>query len=207
MLPMPSRFRHGAIVSATLACLALASGAQAQNPAPGTPDMSAQQRQMMSFTPELRQKAMALSPEIKMKLNQIHGQHTRHSNDLTLRQVMQEILSEYQSIAAALSTDNGPQAADSARRLADHRIPRGGLLPYLPLDRIDNKHIGVLPAMNTTVEGSALKLAEAADKGDMQAASRYMSDIMSGCVACHEIFRGKPGTSPNLIQPGNNTAK
>ena len=201
---MHPRLRHGVIVSATLVCLALASSVQAQNPAPGTPDMSAQQRQMMSFTPELRQKAMALSPEIKMKLNQIHAQHTRHSNDLTLRQVMQEILSEYQSIATALSTDNGPQAADSARRLADHRIPRGGLLPYLPLDKIDNKHIGVLPAMNTTVEGSALKLAEAADKGDMQAASRYMSDIMSGCVACHQIFRGQPGTSPNLVQPGNN---
>mgnify|MGYP003493380999 FL=1 len=196
--------RHGAILSAALVCLALASGAQAQNPAPGTPDMNAQQRQMMSYTPELRQKVMALSPEIKMKLQQIHAQHTRHSNDLTLRQVMQEILSEYQSIAAALATDNGPQAADSARRLADHRIPRGGLLPYMPLDKIDNKNIGVLPAMNNAVEGSALKLAEAADKGDMQAASRHMSDIMSGCVACHQIFRGQPGTSPNLVEPNNN---
>lgn len=59
--------------------------------------------------------------------------------------------------------------------------------------------LSVLPTMNTAVEGRALKLADAADKGGMAAAASYMSDIMTGCVACHQKFRGVPGISANLI--------
>src|SRR5690606_30480941 len=72
------------------------------------------------FTPELQQKFLALSPELRATLKKMQGSHTRHSKQLTLRQVMQEILSEYQGIAAAVTTDNAEQAADSARRLANH---------------------------------------------------------------------------------------
>jgi hypothetical protein len=28
-----------------------------------------------------------------------------------------------------------------------------------------------------------------------------MSDIMTGCVACHQKFRGVPGISANLMTP------
>jgi len=27
-----------------------------------------------------------------------------------------------------------------------------------------------------------------------------MSDIMNGCVACHQKFRGQPGISANLLK-------
>lgn len=186
------------------------STAVAADPAPAvSPEMQAQmakmppeiKQMMMSYTPELRQKVMGLSPELRATISQVHGQHTRKSKQLTLRQVMQEILSEYQSIAAALATDNAEQAADSARRLANHRIPKGGLLPYFPLDKLNNADMGVLPTMNDAVEGSALRLAEAAEKGDMSKAATHMSDIMSGCVACHQKFRGIPGVTANLTTP------
>lgn len=186
------------------------AGAVSADPAPAMPpEMQAQmakmppdmKQMMMSYTPELRQKVMGLSPELRATINQVHGQHTRKSKQLTLRQVMQEILSEYQSIAAALATDNAEQAVDSARRLANHRIPKGGLLPYFPLDKLNNADMGVLPAMNDAVEGSALRLAEAAEKGDMAKAATHMSDIMSGCVACHQKFRGIPGVTANLTTP------
>lgn len=164
--------------------------------------MPAEMQQMMkTYTPELRQKVMALSPELKATIQKLHAGHTRRAKETTLRQVMHEILSEYQSVASALATDNAEQAADAARRLANHRIPKGGLLPYFPLDKINNTDLAVLPAMNATVEGSALKLAEAADAGDMPKAAAYMSDIMTGCVACHQKFRGTPGISANLISP------
>jgi hypothetical protein len=157
-----------------------------------------------SFTPELRQKFFALSPELRATLGKLHAGHTRHSKELTLRQVMQEILSEYQGIAAAVATDNAEQAADSARRLANHRIPAGGLLPYFPLDKINNQSLSVLPAMNDAVEGSALKLAEAADRGNMAEAAVRLGEIASGCVACHQFFRGRPGVSPLLQPAGRN---
>ncbi|MDD5241738.1 MAG: hypothetical protein PHG47_08480 [Sulfuricella sp.] len=193
------------------ACAALSASALAEQ-APGnniSPEMRAQmakmspemKQQIMSYTPELRQKVMGLSPDIRATMNQVHAQHTRKSKELTLRQVMQEILSEYQSIAAAVAVDNAEQAADSARRLANHRIPKGGLLPYFPLDKMNNQDMSVLPAMNEAVEGSAIRLAEAADKGDMAKAATHLSDIMSGCVACHQKFRGIPGVSDHLMSP------
>ena len=172
-------------------------------PAEAEASMPRLEQAMQNYSPELRQKVMALSPEIRATLQQLHATHTRHSKELTLRQVMQEILSEFQSVVAAIAVDNAEQAADSARRLANHRIPVGGLLPYMPLNKIDNASIGVLPGLNQIVEGSALKLAAAADQGDMGDAARHLSDIAAGCVACHQVFRGRPGVS-TLLAPRSN---
>jgi outer membrane murein-binding lipoprotein Lpp len=157
--------------------------------------MAMMKQQLDTYAPELRAKVMALSPDTKAALKQVQAGHNRPSKVLTLRQVMQEILSDYQSIVAAVATDNAEQAADSARRLANHRIPKGGLLPYFPLDKINDTALSVLPAMNSQVEGSALRLATAADKGDMNAASIELGEIAKGCVACHQTFRGQPGVS------------
>jgi hypothetical protein len=162
--------------------------------------MPAEMQQMMKmYTPEMRQKAMALSPELKKTIQQLHAQHTRRAKETTLRQIMHEILADYQAIASALATDNAEAASEAARRLAGHRIPKGGLLPYFPLNQINDADLGVLPSMNTIVEGSALKLADAADAGDLPLAATYMSEVMNGCIACHAKFRGVPGVSANLI--------
>lgn len=185
-----------------LACGFASSGlVLAEAPQNAAPMPAEMQQMVKTYTPALRQKVMALSPELKATIQKLHAGHTRRAKETTLRQVMHEILSEYQSVASALATDNAEQAADAARRLANHRIPKGGLLPYFPLDKINNTDLAVLPAMNATVEGSALKLAEAADAGDMPRAASYMSDIMTGCVACHQKFRGTPGISANLMSP------
>ena len=186
------------ILAASLA----SSGLVAAEPPPGAAPMPAEMQQMMkTYKPELRQKVMALSPELKGTIQKLHAGHMRRAKETTLRQVMHEILSEYQSIASALATDNAEQAAEAARRLANHRIPKGGLLPYFSLNQVTDNDLGVLPAMNDIVEGSALKLADAADAGDMPRAASYMSDIMTGCVACHQKFRGVPGISANLMTP------
>lgn len=159
------------------------------------------QQMMKTYSPELRQKVMALSPELRATIQKLHAQHTRRAKETTLRQIMHEILADYQAIASALATDNAEAASEAARRLAGHRIPKGGLLAYFPLDKVNDNDLGVLPSMNLAVEGSALKLAEAADAGDLPKASAYMSDIMSGCVACHQKFRSTPGLSANLMTP------
>ena len=180
--------------------LLLSAHAHAQTPSPAAMPVEMQQM-MKTYSPELRQKVMTLSPELKGTIQKLHAGHPRRAKETNLRQIMHEILSEYQSIASAVATDNAEQAAEAARRLASHRIPKGGLLAYFPLDKVNNTDLAVLPAMNTAVEGSALKLAEAADAGDMPKAASYMSDIMTGCVACHQKFRGVPGVSANLMTP------
>lgn len=154
------------------------------------------QKSMAMMKPELLEKAKALPPEIQQFLLKIAIKHSRHSNTLTMRQAMQEILADYQAVAAAIATDNGELAADAARRIADHRLPRGGMLPYLPLEKINGRDLGVLPAMEDAVEGSARRLAAAADKGDMVMAAQQFGTMTSGCVACHAHFRGQPGVSP-----------
>lgn len=184
--------------------LLLAGQATATEPTQPAASAPVEMQQMMkAYTPELRQKVMALSPELKATIQKLHAGHNRRAKETNLRQIMHEILSEYQSIASALATDNAEQAAEAARRLANHRIPKGGLLPYFPLDKVNNSDLSVLPTMNDIVEGSAIKLAEAAEKGDMPKAASYMSDIMTGCVACHSKFRGVPGISSNLMTPVN----
>ncbi len=159
------------------------------------------EQQMLRYAPALRQQIMALSPAVRQALQQLQAQHTRQGKGLTLRQVMQEILADYHSIAAAIAVDNGEQAAESARRLANHRMPDGGLLPYFALEKITTETLAVLPAMNAVVEGNALKLAEAAVQGDMATAARLLGDIATGCVACHQVFRGIPGQSSLLGPP------
>ncbi|MBK9571265.1 MAG: cytochrome c [Rhodoferax sp.] len=160
--------------------------------------MQAQQKNMSMMTPDVLEKANALSPEIKQFLLKVAANHSRHSETLTMVQVMQEMLADYQAVGAAIATDNGEQAADAARRIADHRLPRGGMLPYLPLEKVNTKDLSVLPAMEMAVEGSAKRLAAAAEKGDMAGAAEQFGTMTSGCVACHAHFRGQPGTTPRL---------
>lgn len=185
-------------------CL-VSSGLMAADPPKNAAQMPAEMQNMMkTYSPELRKKVMALSPQLKGTIQQLHAGHPRRAKETTLRQIMHEILSEYQSIASAIATDNPEQAAEAARRLASHRIPKGGLLAYFPLDKVNDADMSVLPAMNEAVEGSALKLAEAADAGDMPRAAAHMSDIMTGCVACHQKFRSAtPGVSANLMTPAS----
>ncbi|HRA77814.1 MAG TPA: hypothetical protein PK956_03320 [Burkholderiaceae bacterium] len=179
--------------------------AQAQPAAPEMAEMrrgmELMQKQMAMMTPELREKANALSPEIKQFLMKVALRHPRQSDSLTLVQVMQEILADYQAVATAIAVDNGELAADAARRIANHRLPRGGMLPYLSLDKVTNQALAVLPAMEEAVEGGAKQLAAAAEKGDMVSAAQHFGTVTSGCVACHAHFRGQPGTSPRVRAP------
>ncbi len=191
--------KKGAVLLAAISLSASVSVAQAQNAAPDMQKLQQMMGQQISLMkPELQQKVKALSPQTKKLLLQIYGQHTRHSNKVTLRQVMHEVLSDYNSMVTGVLTDNPEQAADSARRLADHRIPIGGLVPYLDLKFVNDEGLSALAGFNDAVEGNAKRLAAAADEGDMIKASALVGDITQGCFSCHTIFRGVPGKSALL---------
>lgn len=201
-----SLIRGTSMLGVAVALAGLSSGllslARAQAPAPEMAEMrrgmELMQKQMAVMTPELIEKANALSPQIKQFLMKVALKHPRQSDHLTLRQVMQEILADYQAVAGALAVENGDLAADAARRIADHRLPRGGMLPYLPIEKVSDQALSVLPAMEEAVEAGARRLAEAAEKGDMVTAAQHFGTMTSGCVACHAHFRGQPGTSQRV---------
>lgn len=189
--------------SLMLAALLIGSAVFASNANAADPGMEelkiVLQSQVELMTPELQKKVQGLSMDTKMSLMAILAMHNRYSERATMRQVMTEVLSDFQSILAGIMTDNPEQTADSARRLANHRIPVGGLLPYLGLENINDERLAVLTSFNDSVEGNALKLADAADAGDMATAASLVGQISSGCVACHGVFRSQPGVS-NLLK-------
>lgn len=175
------------------------SPAMAAEPGPeAKAGMQIVQKQLAMMTPELQQKVKALAPEIKQFLAHVAAKHTKKSDTLTLAQVMQEVMADYQAMTLAIAMDNGEATADAARRIADHRLPRGGLLPYMPLDKVNTQDLSVLPAMEAAVEGGSLRVAEAAEKGDMISAAGHLGEVTKGCVACHQHFRGQPGASTLL---------
>ncbi|WP_245621759.1 cytochrome c [Sedimenticola selenatireducens] len=191
--------KKGAVLLAAISLSASVSVAQAQNAAPDMQKLQQMMGQQISLMkPELQEKVKALSPQTKKLLLQIYGQHTRHSDKVTLRQVMHEVLSDYHSMVTGVLTDNAEQAADSARRLANHRIPIGGLVPYLDIKFVNDEGLSALAGFNDAVEGNAKRLAAAADEGDMIKASALVGDITQGCFSCHSIFRGVPGKSALL---------
>lgn len=157
------------------------------------------QGQIKLMKPELQEKVKNLSTDTKMSLMAILAMHSRYSDKATLRQVMLEVLADYQTMVLGIMTDSSEMAADAARRLANHRIPVGGLLPYMGMENINDDKLAVLEGFNDSVEGNSIKLAEAADKGDMGTAATLLGNISTGCVGCHAIFRPEiPGTSDLL---------
>lgn len=203
-MPLKIRLKSRRLGIATALGAALFAGTQvlAQTPAQPLPADQQMQKMLQMYTPELREKVTSLKPETRKQLLQMLSTHTNRSNRVTFRQVMQEVLNDYQAITAGIATDNPEMTADAARRLANHRLPKGGLYPYFAMENINDADMSILPAMNAAVEGSALKLAEAADRGDMGAAAMHLSEIMTGCVSCHTKFRGQPGVSNRLLGAG-----
>lgn len=154
--------------------------------------------QLEVMKPELQEKVKNLSTDTKMSLMAILAMHSRYSDEATLRQVMLEVVTDYQSTVMGIMTDSKEMTVDSARRLANHRIPVGGLLPYLGMENITDERLAVLSSFNDSVEGNANKLADAAEAGDMATAASLLGSIGAGCVGCHAVFRSLPGKSDLL---------
>jgi len=145
--------------------------------------------QIALMKPELQEKVNALSMDTKLSLMAILAMHNQYSDKATLRQVMLEVLSDYQAMVMGIMTDSAEMTAASAKRLANHRIPVGGLLPYMGIDNITDDRLAILESFNDQVEGNSIKLAAAAAKGDMATAASFLGPISSGCVGCHAVFR------------------
>jgi len=189
-----------AAATITMALFIGSSTAIAADAQPATQNIQQiMQQQIKLMKPELQQKVKALSPATKKLLMKILSQHSRYSETATLRQVMTEVMQDYQSTVVGIMTENSEQAADSALRLANHRIPVGGLLPYLGLENINDERLAILAGFNDSVEGNAKKLAAAAEAGDMTEAASFLGPISTGCVSCHAVFRSQPGVS-NLLR-------
>lgn len=167
----------------------------------------AQEHFLSRFTPEVRARLQALPPAVLARMGAAEEAPTkpsgrpRHKFDerFTARQVMQQLLADYQAIGSALAMDNGAQAAENARRLIDHPSPVGHVYPYVPPERLTATNFQALPALREATFGTATRLAAAAEAGDLSRAAQLYGEVLQGCIACHRLFRGVPGVSASLL--------
>ena len=122
------RLRRSAIAAAMFVGSVISvSGAFAAEP--GMDELKkVMQGQLEMMKPELRTKVEGLSTDTKMSLMAILAMHSRNSERATMRQVMTEVLSDFQSIPGGHhdrqpGTDRGQRASsreppDSCRRSA-----------------------------------------------------------------------------------------
>jgi len=180
-----------------------------ENDKPTAPVLTERQKNLInSYTPELQRRVLSLSPEILGRIGKGEkAEKNQFEQQFTARQVMQQMLSDLQAIAASLAVDNGKMAAENARRLINHPSPKGVVFPYVALERINEANFSALPSMHEAVFGNAKKLAAAADAENIPLAASYLGSVMSGCVACHQIFRGTPGVSTRLRANSANEKK
>jgi len=199
--PLFKSFKHKVVATTAAICIGAASLTSGMVSAgDGMAELKkVLKSQIEMMTPEMQKKVNGLSTDTKMSLMAILAMHNRYSDQATLRQVMLEVLNDYQTMTMGIMTNSSEMAVDGAKRLANHRIPVGGLLPYLGFDNITDERLAVLDTFNTEVEGTANKIAAAAEKGDMATAASLLGTMSAGCVGCHEIFRpGNPGVSDLL---------
>ena len=199
--PLFKSFKHKVVATTAAICIGAASLTSGMVSAgDGMAELKKVLKgQIEMMTPEMQKKVNGLSTDTKMSLMAILAMHNRYSDQATLRQVMLEVLNDYQTMTMGIMTNSSEMAVDGAKRLANHRIPVGGLLPYLGFDNITDERLAVLDTFNTEVEGTANKIAAAAEKGDMATAASLLGTMSAGCVGCHEIFRpGNPGVSDLL---------
>jgi len=154
------------------------------------------------LTPELRQKLFALSPDCVPRSASCTPV-THATADATLRQVMQEILSEYQ----ALPRPSRPTIRTRRRqrkRLANHRIPWAGccvLPPRQGHQRVpgraagDERHGGRCRAATRGRQRRRATMAEAASR---------LGEIAGGWRRLSPVFPRRPGVSPLLLPVAQN---
>ena len=69
------------------------------------------QGQIDMMKPELKDKVEALSTDTKMSMMAILAMHSRYSDQATLRQVMMEVLTDYQTMVMGIMMDSPEMTA------------------------------------------------------------------------------------------------
>ena len=109
--------------------------------------------------------------------------------DLVLRAIMQELSSDMRAITDGIVLEEWQAIAEAAARIADHRKPplaeRQRIIGYL------GDEAGSFKSHDNEVHLAASKLSEAATRKDGAAVIDTFARVQSGCLACHQQFRGK----------------
>ena len=123
----------------------------------------------------------------------------------TLKEAMQNHLSQMQRLLSGIMYQNSYAAAQSALGIAMHPIPAEGTPKSSVAYFIAPEHrkvvVQLLPKFKEAAHTPALELEEAVKKDDWDTALQKFHQILDGCVACHKA--AKPLTIDNVILERN----
>ncbi|MFN3813295.1 MAG: hypothetical protein ACK4SM_01555 [Aquificaceae bacterium] len=117
----------------------------------------------------------------------IAHEHSKES-DLTFKQVMQMVNQSALKMLQGFLLNNDTLLLEGAKEIAEHPMPKGGPLRYMdPSKREDfARH---MPAFERQVHGGAEEVIRFVREGKRDEAFRAYTQIIQGCMACHELFR------------------
>ena len=117
------------------------------------------------------------------------------SGAMSLKQVMQGLGEDMNSLNTAIFNEDYPAMVKLAGRIADH--PKPSAAERLQILSTLGADAGRFRGHDHQVHEDGAALVVAAQAEDMSGVLRYQGRIMQGCVACHAEFRSR------LLSPGN----
>lgn len=108
-------------------------------------------------------------------------------SEFTLIQVMHDLAYQLSRIQFGLLTSNRLMIKEGAKGIANHPAPKGGIKPYIKRNAEAIKE--VIPEMDKIVHQTSIKIAKIAETADMLELQKLETEILSGCIGCHDMFR------------------
>ncbi len=105
----------------------------------------------------------------------------------TLKAIMVDLGVQMETIQRALWTEDHASIATAAKAIAEH--PHVSAEERQRVMGILKSEMADFVAGDRAVHDGALRLADAATRGEMDAVLKELAELQAGCVACHTRFR------------------
>ncbi len=114
---------------------------------------------------------------------------TVHAGEMTMKQVMQQLHTDFTRLNDAILMDDMQAAAVAAHGIANHAPP--ALSRRQQIKKALGTSMADFKAADMVVHGLAVKIAKAATAGDRDAVIRHQSAMLGACSGCHNRFRAQ----------------
>ena len=114
------------------------------------------------------------------------------------REIMRELEQNLTTVTQALVREDWESVRAAAMAIAEHPDPPMGERRHIMARATSREGVSVpkVRATDQALHKVAAELAEAAERGDMEAVLDRHARVVSGCVACHDMMRPEAGLPP-----------
>lgn len=116
-------------------------------------------------------------------------EHSKESG-LTLKQVMQMVNQSALKMLQGFLLNNDALIIEGAKEIAEHPMPKGGPLRYIDPSKRE-EFAKLMPTFERQVHGGAEEVIKFIKEGKREQAFQTYSQMIQGCMACHELFRDR----------------